>query len=101
MRERVYDVLDGGSIDNLEEWLAGNTWDERTPLVAAIDNVLAQRDLIDASEVIEALRLAVSTVITSPDHGIVFGASTSQTVREAFVLGGSVTIRQRLELAGT
>ena len=96
---KVYDVLEGAPISDLEEWLAGNAWDTRSPLVADIDHLLAERHLMNDDEVTDALREIVGTIVITAPGQVKTGASSTTTIL-APVATGNVTIHRRVALAG-
>lgn len=102
VRGRLYGVLEGtSSVEDFETWFVGRTWDERTPLIARVDHLLAERTLLDDRELARELR-ALATTIEDTDVRFTTTSSTTQTVRPQVIhVGGTETIRGRLELAGT
>jgi hypothetical protein len=88
IRGRVLDLLAGDrSFDEFEDWFVGETWDERSALVAQIDHLLAERSLLSRADLLNELRSLVSTVTISERESVVStGAS-----------GSTATINRRLE----
>lgn len=101
VREHVYEVLQGGSLEEFEEWFVGRTWDERSPLVARIDHLLAEKALLTETALRDELSAVVSTIRYSDSDTLVVTASTAVTRSAERRLGGNQTITRRLEYAGT
>jgi hypothetical protein len=99
VRERVYEVLEGSSLDDFEEWFVAHTWDQRSSFVAQVDHLLAERTLIGREGLNDELRRLVET-ISYRTQGPTTGSS-AQTREESVELGRVQTIRKHLELAGT
>jgi hypothetical protein len=102
IRGRVLDLLTGDrSFDEFEAWFVGETWDERTALVAQIDHLLAERSLLSRDEILNELRSLVSTVtIREHESGISTGGSANTLNLGPQRLGGSQTITRHLEFVG-
>lgn len=102
VRGRLYGVLEGtSSVEDFEAWFVGRTWDERTPLIARVDHLLAERALLDGRVLAQELR-ALAVTIEDTDVRFMTTSSTTETVRPHVIhVGGTETIRDRLELAGT
>lgn len=103
VRGRLYGVLEGtSSVEAFEAWFVGRTWDERTPLIARVDHLLAERLLLDDRELARELRALATTIEDTGVRFVVTTSSTTETVRPQVIhVGGTETIRGRLELAGT
>ena len=102
VRGRLYGVLEGtSSVEDFETWFVGRTWDERTPLIARVDHLLAERSLLDDGELAQELRV-LATTIEHTEVRLVTTSATTETVRPQRIhVGGTETIRGRLKFAGT
>lgn len=101
VRTEIYRLFEGGSVDAFEEWFVGRAWDDRTPLIAAVDHVLAERDLLDNSELVIRLKDFVNTIEVNPIHHDVVTSASASTVRTTLRTVGSSTITRRIAFAGT
>lgn len=103
VRSRLYEVLEGVvSVEGLEDWFVGRTWDERTPLIVQIDHLLAERSLLVETDLVEELRALATTIAQREVPLVTTTSATGETIRpQAIHVGGTETIRSRLELAGT
>lgn len=101
VREHVYEVLEGGSVEDFEAWFVGRTWDDRTPLAADIDHLLAERSSLADDELLTELRALVRTIHASGSSVRTRTASGVTTRHERFPRGGNVTLTRNLEFAGT
>lgn len=102
VRNRLYEIIEGASsVEEFEAWFVGRTWDERTPFIASIDHLLAERSLLDDSHFAEELR-TIATTIAYTDIRLVTTSAITETLRpDTIHVGGTETIRRRLEVAGT
>ncbi len=103
VRERLYEVFEGGSLDDFEDWFVAHTWDghQRTRLVTQVDHLLAERSLLGPQELRRELRSLVGTIEYSEREPRYAMVSTANTWRKSVQLGRNQTIRRHLELAGT
>lgn len=102
VRDRLYEVLEGAvSVENFEDWFVGRIWDERTSLIAHIDHLLAERSLLAERDFVEELRVLATTIAHTEVPLVALTAATGETIRlRAIHVGGTETIRGRLEFAG-
>lgn len=103
VRGHLYEVVEGAaSVDDFEAWFVARTWDERTILVAQLDHLLAERSLLDETELVEQRRRLARTIAYTDVSVARTTSATAETLRpRAIHVGGNETIRGRLELAGT
>jgi hypothetical protein len=103
VRRCVFEVLDGAvSAEEFQAWFVERTWDDRSPLVAQVDHLLAERSLLHEADFLEELRRLASTIQHSEVPVVTATSATATTIRpQSMHFGGTATIRDRLELAGT
>lgn len=103
VRRCLYDVLGGSmSVEGFEAWFVERTWDDRSPLVAQVDHLLAERSQLHENDFMEELRRLATTIEHTEGPLVRATSATATTIRpRAMHFGGTETIRDRLELAGT
>jgi hypothetical protein len=102
IRERVAACLGGEiTIEALEDWFVGRSWDDRTMLVVQLDHLLAERDATDEQEFLVELRALASTVRIGAVSQVSSGTSAMTLRPRPVITTGSETITRRLEFAGT
>jgi hypothetical protein len=103
VRGRLYQVLEGAiSVEQFEEWFVARTWDERTPLVAHLDHLLAERSLLSDGAFVEEMRRLATTIAHTEVPLLTTTSATGETIRpQGLHVGGTETIRSRLALADT
>lgn len=101
VREHLYEVIEGSSLDEFEEWFVAHTWDQRSWLVSQVDHLLAERSVLGRDELHSELRRLTETITYATWEPAGTTRSTAKTRRESIELGRNQTIRKHLELAGT
>jgi hypothetical protein len=97
VRTHVYALLAGAQdFDTFEAWFVGETWDDRTALVAQVDHLMAEAD--ESAELLESLRRLVSVVVVGEmlDSGDLSGP----TIVEDVNLTRNQTLVRRLAFVG-
>ncbi len=101
IREHVYELIEGRlTPDEFETWFVSRTWDERTPLVAEITLLLAEKSLLREHEFVDELKSLVATIRVVDSPTVTTMGSTAKTLRAIEIHVGTQTIRRRLEFAG-
>ena len=101
VRSHLYDVLEGALLlDDFETWFVGRTWEERTPLVARLDHLLAERSLLDASQFLDELRRIATTIADVETPLVTTTSAAALTIRTEWI-HGMRTIRDRLKFVDT
>ena len=102
VRSHVLDVLaDELTPEGFQDWLVEAGWNDRTPLVAQIDLLFAERSLLTDREFRLELGRIAGTVWLSEPHMWTFGLSNQLVSAEPMSFGGDVTIRQHLAFVGS
>jgi hypothetical protein len=100
VRARLLEILDGRlTLAAFEEWFVARTWEDRTDLVAAVDHLLAEKDLLDVPTLTDEIRRLAATIRAghAPEHET---RSSSESVHAPPITIGNTTIRGRLALVG-
>ena len=101
VRSHALSLLSGDlTLAEFEDWFVAAGWDERTELVAKIDHLLAERNLLSDAEFSEELSRYLSTVWIKRAHPFSFMFSNTVVPSEPMIFGSDVTIRRHLEFAG-
>jgi hypothetical protein len=102
VRSHALSLLSGDlTLAEFEDWFVAAGWDERTELVAKIDHLLAEKDLISGAEFNEELSQYLSTVWIKRARPFHFMFSNTVVPSEPMIFGSDVTIRRHLEFAGS
>jgi len=100
VRDRVSLVLRRQlTLEDFEAWLVANTWDDRTPLVAQVDHLVAERSVLPEDTFVDQLWRAVATIHVVDAPAPATGTS-STTILPGFASWATTTVRCRFEFAG-